>query len=70
MTTAPHSAPDPRHNQILAALPTEDYQRLLPDLQLVPLPRGWTMLESGDHVNYLHFPTSGVVSLIYALEDG
>ena len=70
MTTAPHSAPDPRHNQILAALPSADYQRLLPDLQLVSLPRGLTMLESGDHVNYLHFPTSGVVSLIYALEDG
>lgn len=28
------------------------------------------MSESGDHVNYLHFPTSGIVSLIYALEDG
>lgn len=28
------------------------------------------MSESGDHVNYLHFPTSGIVSLIYSLEDG
>jgi CRP-like cAMP-binding protein len=28
------------------------------------------MSESGDHVNYLHFPTSGVVSLIYDLENG
>ncbi|GAB2879587.1 Crp/Fnr family transcriptional regulator [Uliginosibacterium flavum] len=28
------------------------------------------MCESGDHVNYLHFPTSGIVSLIYSLEDG
>lgn len=34
------------------------------------MPRGWTMSESGDHVNFLHFPTSGIVSLIYALEDG
>lgn len=64
------SAPDPRLNQILAALPASDYQRLLPDLELVPLPRGWTMSEGGDHVNFLHFPTSGIVSLIYALEDG
>jgi CRP-like cAMP-binding protein len=63
-------APDPRLNQILAALPAEDYARLLPELKLVPLPRGWTMLESGDHVNFLHFPPSGIVSLIYALEDG
>lgn len=28
------------------------------------------MSESGDHVNFLHFPTSGIVSLIYDLEDG
>jgi len=28
------------------------------------------MSESGDHVNFLHFPTSGIVSPIYALEDG
>jgi CRP-like cAMP-binding protein len=73
LSKAPHTpapAPDPRHNQILAALPAEDYARLLPDLQLVDMPRGWTMSESGDHVNFLHFPTSGIVSLIYALEDG
>ncbi len=70
MSTTPQPVPDPRLNQILAALPAADYQRLLPDLHLVPMPRGWTMSESGDHVNYLHFPTSGIVSLIYALEDG
>jgi CRP-like cAMP-binding protein len=64
------AAPDPRLNQILAALPAADYARLLPELDRVHMPRGWTMSESGDHVNYLHFPTSGIVSLIYALEDG
>lgn len=43
---------------------------MLPDLEFVPLPLGWTMSESGDHVNYLHFPTTGIVSLIYDLENG
>jgi CRP-like cAMP-binding protein len=62
--------PDPKQNRILAALPAADYERLLPELKLVPMPLGWTMSESGDHVNFLHFPTSGIVSLIYALEDG
>lgn len=62
--------PDPKLNCILAALPAKDYERLLPDLELVEMPLGWTMSESGDHVNYLHFPTSGIVSLIYSLEDG
>jgi CRP-like cAMP-binding protein len=64
------AAPDPKQNQILAALPTSEYERLLPDLELVSMPLGWTMSESGDHVNFLHFPISGIVSLIYVLEDG
>lgn len=64
------SLPDPTQNCILAALPSKDYERLLPDLELVDMPLGWTMSESGDHVNYLHFPVSGIVSLIYSLEDG
>lgn len=62
--------PDPRQNQILAALPKVELERLLPELELVPMPLGWTMSESGDHVKFLHFPISGIVSLIYALEDG
>lgn len=68
--TRQEPAPEPRQNLILAALHAPDYERLLPDLELVALPLGWTMSESGDHVNFLHFPTSGIVSLIYELEDG
>ena len=64
------STPDPKQNNILAALPAKDYERLLPDLELVELALGWTMSESGDHINFLHFPTSGIISLIYALENG
>jgi len=64
------SLPYPGQNCILAALPAQDYARLLPDLELVDMPLGWTMSESGDHVNFLHFPVSGIISLIYALEDG
>jgi len=62
--------PSPKQNGILAALPAKDYERILPDLQLVEMPLNWKVSESGDHVNYLHFPTSGIVSLMYALEDG
>lgn len=69
-TKAAALPPDPKQNRLLAALPGKDYQRLLPDLELVEMPLGWTMSESGDHVNFLHFPTSGIVSLIYSLEDG
>jgi CRP-like cAMP-binding protein len=61
---------DPAQNRILAALPASDYERLLPDLEFVELPLGWAMSESGDHVNFLHFPITGIVSLIYELENG
>ncbi|WP_230412236.1 Crp/Fnr family transcriptional regulator [Undibacterium hunanense] len=54
----------------MAALPAADFERILPDLELVSLPLKWIMLESGDHVHFLYFPISGIVSLIYALEDG
>lgn len=68
--TTSDSPPDPRQNCILAALPTTDYNRLLPDLKFVELPLGCTMSESGDHVDFVHFPTSGIVSMVYSLEDG
>lgn len=60
----------PEQNLILAALPDEDLSRLLPDLDSIELPLNWVISESGDHVNYVYFPTSGIVSLIYDLEDG
>jgi len=63
-------APNPRQNQILGALPSAAYHRLLPHLELTPMPLGWTIFEAGDHVKYLYFPISGIVSLIYSLEDG
>lgn len=66
----PTIADNPKLNGILAALPATDFERILPDLTLVPMPLKWTMLESGDHVHFLYFPISGIVSLIYALEDG
>jgi CRP-like cAMP-binding protein len=62
--------PDPKQNAILAALPAQDFERLLPELELVAMPLKWTVSESGDHVNFLHFPISGIVSLMYSLEDG
>jgi CRP-like cAMP-binding protein len=61
---------DPRQNRILASLPASDYERILPDLEPIDMPLGWTISEAGDHVKYLHFPTSGIISLIYNLENG
>jgi CRP-like cAMP-binding protein len=64
---SPHS---PLQNHLLAALPAEDYKHLLPDLELIPMPLGWAVYESGGHLNYLYFPTTSIVSLLYVMESG
>ena len=60
----------PQHNQLLAALPEADFQRLLPHLESVDLPLGMVVFESGDKLQHLYFPTGGIVSLMYAMESG
>ena len=64
---SPHT---PKQNHLLASLPDEDYQRLLPDLELIPMPLGWALYESGSHMNYLYFPTTSIVSVLYVTENG
>lgn len=61
---------DPRKNNILASLKKEEYERILPNLELVEMPLGWTISEAGDHLKFIHFPINGIASLIYVLEDG
>ncbi|HVC12756.1 MAG TPA: hypothetical protein VNE59_14020, partial [Burkholderiales bacterium] len=48
----------PLQNHLLAALPEADYARLLPHLELVPLPLGWAVYEAGDAQGYVYFPTT------------
>jgi CRP-like cAMP-binding protein len=60
----------PRQNHLLAALPAADYERLLPHLERVPLPLGRAVYESGSGQDYVYFPTSSIVSLLYVMEDG
>lgn len=57
-------------NHLLAALPKADHERILPHLELVPLPLGWAVYESGDHQGYVYFPTTSIVSLLYVMHDG
>jgi CRP-like cAMP-binding protein len=64
---SPHS---PKQNHLLAALSAEDYSHLLPDLELIPMPLGWAVYESGGHLNYLYFPTTSIVSLLSVMESG
>jgi CRP-like cAMP-binding protein len=60
----------PKQNHLLAALPAADYARLLPDLELVPMPLEWAVYESGGQMGHLYFPTTCIVSLLYVMETG
>ena len=60
----------PKQNHLLDALPAEDYARLLPDLELVAMPLGWAIYESGSHMDHVYFPTTSIVSLLYVTENG
>lgn len=60
----------PRDNHLLAALPAADYERLLPHLELAPLPLGRVVYEAGGRLGSVYFPTTSIVSLLYVLEDG
>src|SRR5436190_11576573 len=60
----------PTQNHLLAALPEADYAGLLPDLELVSLPLGMAVYESGGKLDHVYFPTNCIVSLLYVLEDG
>jgi len=62
--------PTPRDNQLLAALPDSDLERIAPGLEPVPLLLGDVIYESGATSNYVYFPTSAIVSLLYVLADG
>jgi CRP-like cAMP-binding protein len=62
--------PSPRQNLLLAALEQASYERLHPHLELVTMPQGWAVHESGDQLKHAYFPITSIVSLQYIMEDG
>ncbi len=64
------SSHDPRQNHLLASLRDVDYARLLPDLEFTPMPLGWAVYEAGVPMEYVYFPTTCIISLLYVMENG
>ena len=60
----------PKQNHLLAALPAEIFERLSPHLELISMPLGEVLYESGAQLQYVYFPTTAIVSLHYLLESG
>ncbi len=60
----------PKQNHLLAALPAEIFERLSPHLELISMPLGEVLYESGGKLQYVYFPTTAIVSLHYLMESG
>jgi CRP-like cAMP-binding protein len=60
----------PKGNRILAALSSNEYCRLLDELELIRLSLGEILYDSGDQQRYIHFPTTSIVSLDFSTENG
>jgi CRP-like cAMP-binding protein len=61
---------NPKQNCLLAALSPAESKRLFPELELVPMPLGSVLYESGDRLQYVYFLIEGIVSLLYVMENG
>lgn len=61
---------DPRQNLLLSQLPVAAYERLLPHLEVVVMPLGQVLYESGDRTRHAYFPMTCMVSLHYVMENG
>jgi len=57
-------------NLLLAALPDAELKRWLPDLELIEMPLGQVLYESGAIETNVYFPTSAIVSLLYVMKNG
>jgi len=60
----------PQQNHLLAALPAEVQSRLFPNLELIDMPYGKVLYESGDTMRHVYFPVDAIVSLLYVMENG
>lgn len=60
----------PQQNHLLAALPADVQSRLFPNLELIDMPYGKVLYESGDTMRHVYFPIDSIVSLLYMMENG
>ncbi|HKZ77018.1 MAG TPA: Crp/Fnr family transcriptional regulator [Pyrinomonadaceae bacterium] len=57
-------------NHLLAGLSAEEFARLRPKLRSLSLRLGEVIYESGEQMDYVYFPTTAIISLLYIMENG
>jgi CRP-like cAMP-binding protein len=60
----------PIANRLLAALPAEDYARIAPSFEVVPLELKRVLHKPGETVRQVYFPGGGFCSVLTVLDDG
>jgi CRP-like cAMP-binding protein len=60
----------PKQNNLLGALPAEDYEHILPHLELISLPFNGVIYETGCELHYAYFPINCIVSKFYITQNG
>lgn len=61
---------DALKNYLLAALPEDEFVRVLSKLESLSFELGKVLYESGDRMGHVYFPTTAIVSLLYVMENG
>src|SRR5436190_343918 len=62
--------PRPPENQILAALPAVELERLWPKLQAVELEQGQVLYEANVPVQHVYFIDQGMISVVSIMQNG
>src|SRR5256714_15583492 len=60
----------PIENRLLGLLPADDYERLLPNLRPVWFSFGEVVYEFAGRLDYVFFPTTSIITLLYTMENG
>ncbi len=61
---------DAQKNHLLAALPADEFARLESKLEFISFKLGDVIYESGDKMDYVYFPTTAIISMLYVMENG
>jgi CRP-like cAMP-binding protein len=66
-------AQNPQHtiqNRILRSLPSEEYERIVPQLEDIRMKHGDVLSQPDEKIEYVHFPRRGIISVCAVMQDG
>ena len=66
----PRTVPHPRVNRLLATLPPEDFEALLPQMEIVSLGMKTMVYELYRPISHAYFPLNGIISLLARTDEG